>query len=524
MLRKIKLLILCLVMIMPAIASTKTMPGPFGILNLPANYESHRVSFRDRISVNSETVIADIEGEGCLRHFWITLHKIPTRPKVGIKMTLRVYVDGNEKPSVETPVSPFFGIHHATRAAYINAPFIQVTDRSGFNSYFPMPYVNGMRITMQSTDEPTMIWFQADYHKYKPNTLKEALRFHAAYRRVNPCQHYGNPYHLAHGTGRGRIVGMTLGMRVFDGNDSWYHCGGDQMLLDGRTERAHVLSGIGGEDFFGTAWGQDVFQNESIGTAYYDVIKEREEGDPKIVFGAWRFFDKDPIAFADSFWWDFGSLRNDISSVVYWYQEGVASPFVEYPTYQDRLPDATVPAGKYDLPFKSEMVWNLCGPFSCEDSAEFDRNEFPERGNDLQQTAPADFGQYREAARRKRGMPTTTAWKTGVGSTFNFVDLTPYFRARKTTNAGMPVQVSAYASTTINAKRAGRARIRVGHDDPLRIWINGQVVFDGKQQNGLQCSTIKVKLSKGDNAILVKSANFANSNFRAWVFLFDLLK
>ncbi len=372
----------------------ETVPGPLGILRLPAVYESHRATFRAGVSQTTETVVADLPGEGCLRHFWLTLSGIRARPVAGLEVILRIYVDGQERPNVEMPLTPFFGIHHGHEVKPINAPFIQVTDRAGFNSYFPMPYQKGLRITLQKEGSRGIgVWFQTDYHRYTPGSLTEPLRFHALYRRVNPAQAYGKPYHLGHGVGRGVIVGMTMGMRTLDRSDRWYHCGGDLVLLDGRTERAHLLSGIGGEDYFGTAWGQDVFANRSIGSPYYDAVAKPADGEPEFFFAAYRFFDRDPIAFADSFWYDFGSLANDISSVLYWYQSGPVMPAVRLPAVADRLPDARVPDGRYDLPLAGGRRWQLCGPFSCEDRSAFDRREFPEDRIDAAEKAPADFGQ-----------------------------------------------------------------------------------------------------------------------------------
>jgi len=499
------------------------VPGPFGILQLPNEYESHRSTYRTEISQTQETVLADVEGEGCLRHFWLTIGGVTYRPDNALRLTLRIYFDGKDTPNVELPVGPFFGIHHGHKAKMINSPYIQVTDRSGFNSYFPMPFANGMRITLQREDKyGTSVWFQADYHKYKPGSLTEKRRFATAYRRVNRCEHYGKPYHLGHGSGKGVIVGMTLGMRVFDGADAWYHCGGDLMLLDGRTDRARLLSGIGGEDFFGTAWGQDVFSNRSIGTPYYDVLAE--PGDkPKIEFAAYRFFDRDPIAFADSFWYDFGTLANDVASVLYWYQEGEVMPVAKLASLEDRRPGVLVPDGKYDIPLKGEREWLVCGPFSCVSKEEFDRKEFPEEGIDLSQTAPADFGQYAEAVKKKLGPPTVTKWKKGVKSVFNFVDMTPHFRPRLRTNGGFPVDGSAYAVTDIDSKTAGKVKLRLGHDDWFKLWVNGELVYEGPEQNGFKTTEIEVSLKKGKNQFLAKVANRANTNFRAWVFLFDVL-
>jgi DUF2961 family protein len=505
-----------------SLPAADSVPGPFGILTLPADHESHRVTFREPISHTAETTVAVMEGEGCLRHFWLTIAGIRTDPVQGMRLTLRIYFDGAENPNVEMPVTPFFGIHQGHEAKYLNSPYLQVTARAGFNSYFPMPYRKGMKITLESHGpEDIMIWFQADYHRYESGSLTEPLRFQAAYRRVNRAQGYGQPYHLGHGRGRGVIAGMTLGVRAFDRRDAWYHCGGDLLLLDGETDRAHLLSGIGGEDFFGTAWGQEVFSNQSVGTPYYDESPDARSGLPRVSFAAYRFFDRDPIAFAESFSYDFGSLENDMASVLYWYQEGSAFPVTKLHSMEDRLPTAMVRDGKYDVPLPSGLRWNLCGPFSCTTKAEFDRSEFPEQAIDLAQTAPADFGQYAEAVRRKLAAPTLTGWIRDVDSVFNFTDLTPHFRSRMKTNGGFPVDASAYAATTLDSSTARTARLRIGHDDWLKLWINGDLVYEGDELNGFQTREISVPLRAGPNQVLAKIANRDNSNFRAWVFLLD---
>ena len=131
-------------------AHRESVPGPFGILQLPARYESHRATFRQEISQSSETVVAQMEGSGSLRHFWLTISGIKAKPEHGLYLTLRIYFDGRSQPNVEMPVTPFFGMHHAHEARTLNSPYLQVTDRAGFNSYFPMPYEAGMRMTLQN--------------------------------------------------------------------------------------------------------------------------------------------------------------------------------------------------------------------------------------------------------------------------------------------------------------------------------------------------------------------------------------
>ena len=225
------LLVMVLMVAWPAgtgLAAGEYVIGAYGILNLPREYSSHRVAFRQPVSRSGETTVAEMEGEGCLRHFWLTIANVRKDALQGMRLTLRVYFDGSGKPSVEVPVAPFFGIHHGQEARLLDSPFLQVTARSGFNSYFPMPYRDGMKMTLESDGpEDIMVWFQADYHRYAPGSLREPLRFHAVYRRVNRAEAYGRPYHLGHGRGRGVIAGVTLGLRAFDRRDAWYHCGGD---------------------------------------------------------------------------------------------------------------------------------------------------------------------------------------------------------------------------------------------------------------------------------------------------------
>jgi len=492
------------------------------ILELPDDYQTHRITFRQAISTEGETEIAKMQGEGCLRHFWMTISHILNRPENALALTMRIYFDDEETPHVEVPVGPFFGIHHGKPARKIVSPYLQVTARSGYNAYFPMPYKNGMRVTFQNeSDEPISIWFQADYHQYADGSLDEPLRFNAVYRRVNPAQSYGKPYHLAHGTGPGVILGLTLGLRQFDTTDEWYHNGGDQMYLDGNKPDARVLSGIGGEDFFGTAWGQEVFHNNVIGTTYYDRLSPDEEGDPVLEFAAWRFFTPDPVAYSESFYWDFGSLENDMSSVVYWYQEGRAPPVARLPGYADRLPQTQVTAHAYDIPLKRGLRWAVCGPFECKDRRQFQEVEFPEKSSDFAHTEPADFGQYTLAVRLGLGEPAVTRWHQDVPSMFNFVDLAPYFRPKLKTNGGYPTDVSAYARTILTSERNESRTIRVAHDDWFRLWVNGELAYDGDQNNGFRIAEITIDLRQGENEILVKAANKDNANFRAWSFLLD---
>lgn len=507
------------------IAATAAFAGIESRLHLPDAYESRRVSYRATIDQAKETEVARMDGAGCLRHLWMTIASVREKPENGLAITLRIYFDGSRVPAVETPAAPFFGIHQGHAARYLNSPFLQVTERAGFNAYFSMPYAKGMRVTLQNgSKDPLIVWFQADYHQYEAASFREPMRFHAVYRRVNPAQGYGKPFHLGHAEGQGFIAGASIGIRVFDRRDWWFHNGGELILLDGRRNTAHLLHGIGGEDFFGTAWGQEVFSNGCVGTPYYDENPKPKEGEPQTWFAAYRFFEKDTIDFKDSFSFDYGTLANDMSGVLYWYQKGTAKPIVRLPAYADRMASAPVPDGKYDIDFPPGREWRLCGPFSAATAAEFEHAEFPESGLIADQSQPAEFGQYAAAVKQKLAQPFSSRWIADpVRSIFNFVDLTRYFRPRLKTNAGFPVDVSAYAYTTVASPAAVARIMRIGHDDPLRVWHNGKLVYNGAAKNGFRTVEIPVELARGENRFLLKVANGDNMNYRAWVFLFDLL-
>ena len=50
----------------------------------------------------STTILADIKGQGAIKHIWITDSAKPRN------LILRIYFDGYEKPAVEAPLSDFF--------------------------------------------------------------------------------------------------------------------------------------------------------------------------------------------------------------------------------------------------------------------------------------------------------------------------------------------------------------------------------------------------------------------------------
>lgn len=383
-------LILCVVLLPALSLAAPVQDCPFGQLQLPRDYRSGRTTFQHWIDARTTVTLGEMSGAGCLRHIWMTFNGASDSTELGLHLVLRIYTDGKQHPDVEVPVSAFFCQFHGLKPGPIDSPFLQVTARGGLNSYFPMPYSDGMKITLENPTERSFdIYWQGDHQSYPEGTMNESRRFRAVYRRVNPASAYADPFIIGHGTKRGFLAGASMGMQVFDRSDAWYHNGGDLILLDGRTGSPAVLGGIGGEDFFGNAYGMEAFSNGPIGAPYYieaddapkfldfgqegdEVDADRADAEPYLVFAAYRFYERDPVVFRSDFSIRFGAYENDIATVLYWYEEGNDPLPFHLPPPANRLPGARVDPGVYDRAPAAVRRWNVCGPFPAETRAEFE--------------------------------------------------------------------------------------------------------------------------------------------------------
>ena len=124
--------------------------------------------------------LGEINESGVINHIWMT--------PVGEYrlMILRFYWDEETEPSIEVPVGDFF----ATGWGTMNEPIISslavcVNPRSGFNSYWQMPFRKKCKITMENIGEKrATVYYQIDYTEQE--VIIGTPYFHAQFRRVNP--------------------------------------------------------------------------------------------------------------------------------------------------------------------------------------------------------------------------------------------------------------------------------------------------------------------------------------------------
>ena len=210
----------------------------------------------------------DVAGPGVIQHIWLVAD-----PAKGRSHIIRFYWDGEETPSIETPVSDFFAVGH-NRFAPVNSLAVICNARSAFNCYWPMPFRKRCRITFTNEDaeELHLLTYQITYQETE---VPEAAGYlHAQWRRA--VTERSNPdYVIADGIrGQGKYVGTFLAWTQL--SKGWFGEGEIKFFLDGDT-RFPTICGTGTEDYL---CGSYCFP-ENYSTAYVgNVLKSADEDGP----------------------------------------------------------------------------------------------------------------------------------------------------------------------------------------------------------------------------------------------------
>jgi hypothetical protein len=289
------------------------------------------------------------DGPGVISHIWFT---IAAQSQQHLKeIVLRAYWDGNDKPSVETPVGDFFGLNLGQYVLYESA-YLAVSPGRSLNAYFAMPYRRSARLTVTNEGKAQVNAFYSniDYQTVK-SLPADTLYFHAQYRQASPCaastgeEAKINPagaknYVYAETRGRGHLMGVTLGVLI--NADGWMGEGDDMIFVDDETKPAII--GTGSEDYFLGSWnfgGRD--GAIPFGHRYYGapliVMPERTGGR----YCCYRWHGDNPVTFnrymKHTMEHGHGNDRHDnFFSACYWYQD---RPFTEFPALapvEERIP------------------------------------------------------------------------------------------------------------------------------------------------------------------------------------------
>ena len=245
-----------------------------------------------RLQPGEAVELADLRGPGTVRHIWMTFPPAP--PEIMRAMWMEVYYDGSAEPSVSLPCLDFFGLPHGRPAAYDSALTSNHEGR-GFNSYFPMPFRNRMRITLtNSAPRPMDLYYQVDY-TLEPALAADGGYLHVSFRRENPTK-LRQDFVIASGLqGPGRFLGCSIGVRTID-PCAWYGEGEVKVYRDGDTTHP-TICGTGLEDYVGSAWGMGRHAAQYAGVPF--VVAPEGRGDSPDFVSFYRWHLPDPIVYRE---------------------------------------------------------------------------------------------------------------------------------------------------------------------------------------------------------------------------------
>lgn len=320
------------------------------------------------IAPGETRVLADLKGPGCITHLWMTQGGRNTFRNVLLKM----YWDGEEGPSVLTPLGDFFCLGHNLINSFCSLPFSSSTASSranrvganaALNCYLQMPFNRSARIEVTNEgDEPYGQYFYVDYERYRKPLGDDVVYLHARFHRENPCDGWGheirvnapeanvanlrrlaweNNYVILEAEGRGHYIGCNLSVANFQG--TWWGEGDDMIWVDGY-KWPPDLHGTGSEDYLNQAWGMQDNAFLMNGSSIY----EHNTGGYQT---SYIFHLTNPVRFQKSLKATIehghgNHLANEMSSVAYWYQQEPHKPFGILPV-QKRQPVARVKDGDW---------------------------------------------------------------------------------------------------------------------------------------------------------------------------------
>lgn len=397
-----------------------------------------------------------IEGGGVIRRISISGEAVDA-------LLLRIAFDG-ERPVDDRMDGPF---QVDAPLLYLVGPFNNAcVERLGSTAviHFPMPFRVRAGIQMLAGAAYGNFGEKHRFNvrvEYDPEVPEEGRLsyFHARFR----CEHTNgrDDFECCSTRGRGHFVGV----HIFDtGHD---HGGGDNVMFDAGADSAGQLHGICGEDYFHMAymrvWNRGPYSGCPGHSARY------------------RYHLEMPVPFQESFVFNWGSFAGQpAKAVAFWYQDKPCS----------------------DAPAR-DLVYTLTGPFPLSRLADIPP------GAPFPPTAQAWPGSIERPTR---------SWQKKAQQ--GFVDLCHVHRRYvwpvAPSHGCVASGICMCAETRVHVPEESRALIRIGCDDPIRLYVNGNPAFSDNgrtQPDPFQAFKVPVTLRAGLNAIRVVVGNTPNYNW-----------
>ena len=182
------------------------------------------------IPPGGERVLADIEGPGKITYLYAT---DSTKGRWNPGLVLRIYWDGAKEPSVNVPVSDFFGGFQSQTVDFSSYP-MQVRENN-FMCFLPMPFQKRARFVLynESSEEYKDAFIYLIQYEKGDEYAEEKSRLHCRWNRENPVR--DGMYEALDVRGKGSYVGHFL--QVTAGHTSWWGEGDLIYTIDGERMR-----------------------------------------------------------------------------------------------------------------------------------------------------------------------------------------------------------------------------------------------------------------------------------------------
>jgi len=349
------------VLTLPGLAPAAPQLGLLDAVTRTQHYEARRESSSHEditrngdaefIGAGDTLTLADVEGPGVVVQMWITISTKDPFP--GRSHVLRIYYDGNEHPSVQTPLGDFFGLGYGAFANYTSAVTNVASHGRSWSMYWRIPFKESMRMTVTNesdTYDTGSFYYHLNWHKHD-SLPEDTTYFHGYYRQEHPSN--TDFYKVLEVEGRGHYVGTVYSAVQME--TGWYGEGDDFFWIDGADHPQ--LKGTGTEEYVLDAWGFRPFHTPYGGVPVYEGVL------PGDVVSVYRWHLPDPIPFKTSLRFEMehkGSIFNEegtalemelggfesrydwLSSLALWYQYPPVELTEPLPPVEERMPPYTV--------------------------------------------------------------------------------------------------------------------------------------------------------------------------------------
>ncbi|MFA7256068.1 MAG: glycoside hydrolase family 172 protein [Kiritimatiellales bacterium] len=266
------------------------------------------------VPAGEETVLFSSNESGLIKEWALSVNdgngdlpvQLPSR------LVLKMYWDGDNKPSVHVPLSDFFC--NPLRPREFTTALLARIDGT-YHSRLPMPFRRGARITLTNqSKEPATVCFNA---LQTPLPKSSVYYFHSAW---NQSMRRGRPFQLTQISGNGYFVGTSL-LEYATIRPSWNILEGDEVFVIDRNVK-NSFYGTGLEDYFNGGWyySGGTYLMPLSGVVERSAIKTAQ----------YRFHLDAPIRFKKQFAASFEFGDGNTSSgyfagTAYWYQAKLAA-------------------------------------------------------------------------------------------------------------------------------------------------------------------------------------------------------